>query len=74
MVVFILRTLIDNKYRHRESSLEDQPRIVAPICQECCGCSSGDLAARCAGAVVVDEGVIDLAGDESLQAADDVFL
>ena len=48
--------------------------IDAPICQDCCGCSSGDLAARCAGAVVVDEGVVDFTRDESLQAADDVFL
>ena len=48
--------------------------VDAPICQDCCGYSSGDLAARCAGAVVVDEGVVNFTRDESLQAADDVFL
>ena len=58
--------------QRREEALHDG--IDAPICQDCCGCSSGDLAARCAGAVVVDEGVVDFTRDESLQAADEVFL
>ncbi len=48
--------------------------IDAPICQECRWGASGGEFEWGPGSVVGDESVVDLAGDEPFQAADDVFL
>ncbi len=48
--------------------------IDVPICQECRWGASGGEFEWGPGSVVGDESVVDLAGDEPFQAADDVFL
>ena len=48
--------------------------VDAPICQDCRGGTLGGIEVCGAQPVIIDEGVVDLSSDESLQATDTVSL